>query len=289
MRHLRRSLISRALQRAVDQLLEPIVKSLKEEIRKSNTPHLEITGNNPVLANGRRYFSQNDEDGILLEILQRLCITEPSVFCEFGVGDGTENNTIILLSMKWRGIWIGEEDLAFECSEKTSRLAFLQRWITRDNAAASGVEGLRKLGADVGDVRVVSVDLDGNDGSIVRTLLAAGFAPDVFIVEYNAKIPPNVEFEMPYNENYVWNGEDDFYGVSLLSWVQMFQPAQYTLVACNESGVNAFFVKTSDISEFQDVPTKIEELYRTYRSSSIFRCPNRFRTSPQTVHHLATA
>ena len=63
----------------------------------------------------------------------------------------------------------------------------------------SGVEGLRKLGADVGDVRVVSVDLDGNDGSIVRTLLAAGFAPDVFIVEYNAKIPPNVEFEMPYN------------------------------------------------------------------------------------------
>src|SRR5262249_11524755 len=118
------SYVITASQKLIARLVEPIIKSLKEEIRKSSTPYLELTGKNPLMAHGRRYFSQNDEDGILLEILRRLSITEPSSFCEFGVGNGTENNTIILLAMKWRGIWVGEEDLAFECPISGSRLAF---------------------------------------------------------------------------------------------------------------------------------------------------------------------
>lgn len=278
----------RASQRLINLLFEPIAKSLKEEIRKANTPYLELTGKNPLLAHGRRYFSQNDEDGILLEILRRLAITEPSSFCEFGIGHGTENNTIILLAMKWRGVWVGDEDLAFECDKGSSRLVFLKKWITRDNAAALAQEGLQRLGARLSDVRVFSVDLDGNDGSVVRALLTAGFAPDVFIVEYNAKIPPSVEFEMPYNEKYLWRG-DDFYGVSLLSWVQIFRSADYRLVACNECGVNAFFVRTAHMDKFLDVPAEIDELYRMYRSSSSFRCPVRFPTSPQIVRHLANS
>jgi hypothetical protein len=56
---------------------------------------------------GRRHFSQNDEDGILLEILRRLDIVDARSFIEFGVGDGTENNTIILLAKKWSGAWVG--------------------------------------------------------------------------------------------------------------------------------------------------------------------------------------
>ncbi len=287
MRYPKKSLM-KVSQRLISRVLEPVINSLKEEIRQANTPYLELTGNNPLLAHGRRYFSQNDEDGILLEILRRLTITEPSSFCEFGVGDGTENNTIILLAMKWCGIWVGEEGLAFECPMSGSRLAFLQRWITRDNAAVLAREGLKRLGAKVSDVRVISVDLDGNDGSIVRALLTTGIEPDVFIVEYNAKFPPCVEFEMPYREKHVWKG-DDFYGVSLLSWVQIFRSAGYTLVACNECGVNAFFVKSAHMDKFADVPTKIDELYRMYRSSSFFRCPVRFQTSPQIVRHLAIA
>jgi hypothetical protein len=90
---------------------------------------------NPLLAGDRPHFSQNDEDGILLEILRRIEITQPLAFLEFGVGDGTENNTIILLALGWRGVWVGGQSLSFQVPIDSNRLVFLQRWITRDNAA----------------------------------------------------------------------------------------------------------------------------------------------------------
>ena len=50
---------------------------------------------------GKKFYSQNDEDGILLEILKRIKKNNGS-FIEIGVA-GTENNTIILLMLGWKG------------------------------------------------------------------------------------------------------------------------------------------------------------------------------------------
>ena len=36
------------------------------------------------------------------------------VFAEFGPGDGTENNTICLAALGWKGFWVGGNKLAFE-------------------------------------------------------------------------------------------------------------------------------------------------------------------------------
>lgn len=141
-------------------------------------------------------------------------------------------------------------------------------------------EGLAAIGANLQDVRLASVDLDGNDGHVVRALLAGGLAPDIFILEYNPKFPPSVEFEMPYDADHRWRG-GDYFGVSLLKWTKILSPVGYTLIACNENGVNAFFVKTRHMGRFADISTKIEELYR---------CGfNQNPTSPRTVQHLVTA
>ena len=99
--------------------------------------------------------------------------------------------------------WVSGGTLSFRSPGEKSRLKFIKRWITRENAAPSAREGLAALNADFRNVRVASVDLDGNDGPVVRALLAAGVAPDVFVVEYNAKFPPGIEFEMPYDEGHV--------------------------------------------------------------------------------------
>ena len=48
-------------------------------------------------------FSQSDEDGITIEILKRLKMGK-GFFLELGVGDGTENNSLLLLAMGWKGI-----------------------------------------------------------------------------------------------------------------------------------------------------------------------------------------
>ena len=80
---------------------------------------------------GKKMFSQADEDGITLEIINRLKIKNGN-FIEFGVGDGLENNTIILLSLGWQGIWFGGENILIN-TKKSKRLTFYQNFITLKN------------------------------------------------------------------------------------------------------------------------------------------------------------
>ena len=268
---------------ATRRLIEPIIAPIIQSVSRVNLPERETIITNPVLARGRRFFSQNDEDGILLEILRRIDIDEPSTFLEFGVGDGTECNTIILLAKGWRGAWIGGEPLSFDLPAD-ARLAFSQQWITRENAVSLASKTLDQIRAQIEDVQVASMDIDGNDSHIIRPLLAAGLSPDVFIVEYNAKFPPGVEFEMPYSEHHVFRPGDDFQGVSLQQWVAIF--ADYRLITCNENGVNAFFVKRSHSGRFADVPTDVDDLYRIGHAYPYQR--SGLETSPLTVRHFAT-
>ena len=58
-----------------------------------------------LLAHGFRGYSQHDEDGMIQAIFQRIGLTN-RVFLEFGVGDGSENNTLYLLLSGWSGLWI---------------------------------------------------------------------------------------------------------------------------------------------------------------------------------------
>jgi hypothetical protein len=267
-------------QKLAQLVLDPLIKPIQRKLTRSNLPAREREITNPVLACGRRHFSQNDEDGILLEILRRIAAQPPATFLELGVGDGTECNTIILLALGWRGAWLSGQALAFEPGP---RLAFSPNWITKENVTSLATEALRSFDASIEDVSVVSVDLDGNDPHIVRALLAGGAKPKVFIVEYNAKFPPNVDFEIPYNSAHQWRGTD-YFGASLLSFTKILGPAGYVLVACNENGVNAFFVSNEFAGLFTDVPNKIEDIYRIEHYSPYPSAGH--PTAPETVRYL---
>jgi hypothetical protein len=267
------------MQKLTRKLIGPITTPIANDIARA---HLPAQYANPLLAFSRRYFSQNDEDGILLEILRRINLTGPSTFLEFGVEGGIECNTIILLALGWRGAWVGGDPLSFDLPEN-ARLAFSQRWITKDNAADCARTSLAAAGDKLEDVRVASIDIDGNDASVVRALLAAGLSPDIFIVEYNAKFPPPIEFEMPYNEKNAWQG-DDYQGASLQTWAAIL--AGYKLVACNENGVNAFFVKRDYDEQFFDIASDISTLFRIGHYHIYARSGH--PASPETVLNLAT-
>jgi hypothetical protein len=268
-----------SMQKLTRKLIEPITTPIANDIARV---HLPAQYANPLLAYSRRYFSQNDEDGILLEILRRIKLTKPSTFLEFGVERGIECNTIILLALCWRGAWVGGEPLAFELP-KNARLAFSQRWITKDNAVDCALTSLAAVGDKLENVRVASIDIDGNDASVVRELLIAGLSPEVFIVEYNAKFPPPVEFEIPYDDKHLWRG-DDYQGASLQTWAAIL--SDYQLIACNDNGVNAFFIKRVYAEQFSDVATDISTLFRMGHYHIYPRSGH--PTSPQIVLHLAT-
>ena len=87
---------------------------------------------------GFKVYSQNDEDGILEEIFNRVGTTN-KIFIEFGVQNGLECNTHYLLFKGWRGLWIdGDEDYIKEIHEKfapvleNGQLKFLRAFITRE-------------------------------------------------------------------------------------------------------------------------------------------------------------
>lgn len=215
---------------------------------------------NPLLEYGGKVYSQNDEDGITFEILRRIGLTD-GVFAEFGVGDGTENNTLALAAAGWRGFWVGGQDLAFDCNPGMStRLGFHyeKSWITRSNIVASYQRGLRMIGRSACDL--VSLDLDGVDYYLVHELLTAGAAPKLFIVEYNARFIPPIEFVIDYRDDHKWLG-DDYFGASLASYAKLFRSFGYSLVCCNITGANAFFVHNDHMSAFADIPAGIETLY----------------------------
>ena len=54
---------------------------------------------------GFKVYSQNDEDGIIEEIFNRVGTTN-KIFIEFGVENGLECNSHYLLFKGWRGLWI---------------------------------------------------------------------------------------------------------------------------------------------------------------------------------------
>ena len=86
---------------------------------------------NQFVRYGKHCYSQSDEDGLTLEIIKRIGIND-GIFAEFGVGNGTENNTLFLLSLNWKGFWSGAEDIAFDVS-KTKRLFFYKKLINQEN------------------------------------------------------------------------------------------------------------------------------------------------------------
>jgi hypothetical protein len=232
---------------------------------------------NPLNRFGRKCFSQADEDGITMEILSRIGALRNGAYLEFGVGNGTENNTLIPASLGWKGAWVGGEPLAFR-SEPNGKFLFMQQWITLENILELAARGMKHL--DVPGIDVLSLDLDGNDIYFAERLLSSTLRPKLYIVEYNAKFPPPVEFQVAYDAAAVWHG-DDYFGASLSSFDKLFSRFDYRLVCCNShTGCNAFFVDAAYSDKFQDVPTEIGSLYSepNYRSYNNFSHPVSTRT-----------
>ncbi len=229
---------------------------------------------NPLLAYGAKQWSQNDEDGLIAEIVRRVHDAQPGSFVELGVGDGTENNTLNLLARGWRGAWLGGEPLRLRADG--TRLHFKQCWIDRDNVSALVHERLRALGVE--QPTLLSTDLDGNDWHLCHALLAGGLRPLVWVLEYNARFDVDTHWVMPYDARHVWKG-DDYFGASLRAFVELLAPTGYRLICCNLTGANAFFVRREHAASFAEVPGRWQSLYM----------PPRYLNYPRMGHSTSLA
>ena len=194
-----------------------------------------------LLAHGFRGYSQHDEDGMIQEIFKRIGVSN-QVFVEFGVGDGTENNTVYLVLSGWRGLWIDGSDAnaaairaRFSSFIQAGQLNFVRGFVDRDS-----INGMIEKAGHSGEIDLLSIDIDGNDYWIWEVMSVV--KPRVLVIEYNSVFRPPVGLVAEYNRNFVWDGTS-YYGASLQALEGLGARKGYALVGCSLSGINAFFVR----------------------------------------------
>ncbi|MBF0158452.1 MAG: FkbM family methyltransferase [Magnetococcales bacterium] len=213
---------------------------------------------------GAKFYSQNDEDGIIAEIFRRIGTTN-RIFVEFGVNTGLENNTLLLTYQDWQGVWMdgSEQNIAFIRRKfapliERQRLQVAQQWI-RVETINQVLQSFRLPE----EIDLVSIDIDGNDYYIFESMTAV--RPRVCVIEYNAKLPPPILAVMRYDAEWMVHELTDYFGCSLAALTRMANRKGYQLVGCNITGINAFFVRDDLCGDLFYQPATAEALYQPPR------------------------
>ena len=226
--------------------------------------------NNPKYANNKRLnkseyqvFSQNGEDGIIQEIFNRIGTTN-KYFVEFGVTDGLETNSLLLLYKEWKGLWIdgNSEDIKkinarFSDFIKDGRITVKEQFITAEN-----IESIFKSADVPVDLDLLSIDIDYNTYYVWEAI--TNYKPRVVAIEYNAIFPPDSHFVVKYDAKRMWDGTT-YFGASLLALEQLGKSKGYNLVGCVFTGTNAFFVREDLTADLFEKPFTAENHYEPNR------------------------
>ena len=105
---------------------------------------------------------------------------------------------------------------------------------------ASNIDSLLTTAGMSGSIDLLSLDIDSNDYHVWKAITV--IQPRVVCIEYNAKFRPPVEWIMPRDDAYVWNGTDRM-GASLSAMTKLGAEKGYALVGRDIIGANAFFVR----------------------------------------------
>ncbi|HEY8966679.1 MAG TPA: hypothetical protein VIM58_09560 [Candidatus Methylacidiphilales bacterium] len=217
-----------------------------------------------LLVHGAQYWSQNLEDGMIAEIFRRISPVDRT-FLEIGVENGSETNTTTLLARGWSGWWIegnpascrNIRDSLDGMPETKKRLRLREAFVSPRNIAGL----LAELGVP-GEVDLFSLDIDLDTYHIWNAL--ENFRPRVIVVEYNASLPPDLEWIAPWKEGRTWDGTRLF-GASLKAYENLGVRRGYSLVGCDLTGVNAFFVRNDLVGDLFAAPFTAEHHYQPPR------------------------
>lgn len=96
---------------------------------------------------------------------------------------------------------------------------------------------------------LLSIDIDGNDFWVLKSILKSSFKPRVIINEFNGCLEEGVLQVMKYNPYHTW-GNNDYYGASFEAFKKLLSDFDYTLVH-QVATTNMIFIH-SDYVGFED-------------------------------------
>jgi hypothetical protein len=185
-------------------------------------------------------------------------------FVEFGVGNGSQNNTKFLLKTGWTGLWIesGAAQVRVISRAFSDAIAAGQLTVLHKSVEPATIVGLFQRAKIPSEFDILSIDIDGHDYHVWAAI--EGYRPRVVVVEYNSIFFPDVEWVAPYRAGWRWDRSRDF-GASLKALERLGERKGYKLTGCNLAGVNAFFVREDLISDAFCGPFTAENHYEPPR------------------------
>jgi len=220
------------------------VDELRAQVGAMQAAQNATLGPGDVAAAEFRVFSQFGEDGLIQHLIRHVPI-EQEVFVEFGVADYRESNTRFLLvndrrRVRCRPTMTRNHSLVrVSDSADAARVTIRLGHVDRDN-----IDGLIRGAGIEGDIGLLSIDVDGNDLWILERITAV--SPRILVVEYNATFGAEAAVTTPYDPGFrrgAAHPSNLYWGASLRALELVAARRGYRLVAGNQAGNNAFFVR----------------------------------------------
>jgi hypothetical protein len=200
----------------------------------------EVPAPQAIAAHRFRLRSQNEEDGIILALLKAGGL-KTRKFVEIGSGSTGGNAATLAADFGWSGLMVDASRKAIEQARMT--FAF-NPGVTAVRAMVTP-ETINALIADngfSGEIDLLSIDVDSIDYWLLDAMTAC--SPRVLVMEYNALFGPERSVTPA-------DAPKGYSGASLAALTKLAERKGYRLVVCEESGINAFYLR-ADIAP--DVP-----------------------------------
>jgi hypothetical protein len=204
-----------------------------------------------------------------LELVERTDVGDRS-FIEFGVESYREANTrFLLVKDNWRGLIIDADSHHIEFLRQ-SQLAWrhnitaISSFITADN-----IDRLLLDNGMMGDIGLLSVDIDSNDYWVLKAITAV--RPRIIVCEYNSVFGAHRAVSVPYDLQFqaeTAHYSRLYFGASLPALQHLLEARGYVLVGCESHGANAFFVRSDvarDLSPLRPDEAYVRSRFRSSR------------------------
>jgi len=227
----------------INDQLRHVDRNVKSLVRHAYVDQVALPFPHNVLSQRFHVWSQNEEDGITLALINLVGSTTRR-FVELGAGKNGGNTGFLAETCGWKGLMVdGSQDNAERLVARFSQFGVVVKgsWITPGN-----VNLLVRDSGMSGEIDLLSLDIDGNDYWIWQRLDAC--SPRIVVLEFNPAFGPERAVTVPYDPAFYRPKFKDvrrqFYGASLAAFEQLAREKGYRLVLVEPSrGVNAYFLR----------------------------------------------
>jgi hypothetical protein len=250
--------------RGMDGRLRHVERNLASVVRHQYVDQTALPFPHNVLSQRFHLWSQNEEDGITYALFALVSATSCR-FMEIGAGVNGGNSGFLAEVCGWTGLMVdGSAERVDRLTARFGRFGVRTQaaWITTDNINQLVVEhGL------TGDLDLFSLDIDGNDYWVWRTLDAC--SPRVVIVEFNPSFGPTRAVTVRYDPGFDRGRYaaicPQFHGASLEAFVRLGREKGYRLVLVEPTGTNAYFLR-NDVGV--EIPAGAAEVLHPFPTES---------------------